>query len=84
MKPVTPISLLNSQHKAGRIDVLLAGLAKIASEKLENKTGLAGLAEGLMPILEDEIRKGVPSKTVIPKKYQKLAGLVGEYVNRIG
>lgn len=74
------LSLDKVHRKEGRLDVLLYGLANIATKKLEEKTNLPGLNQGLMPILEDEIRKNVPAKTVIPKKYKELAKLLADRV----
>ncbi len=70
--------------KEGRLDCLLNSLAKMATLKLEHKLNLPGLSMGVMPILEDEIKKNVSSKTIIPKKYRNLTRLVGEQISRVG
>ncbi len=75
------ISFEKVKDKTGRVDVLLGGLAGMLTKKLEVKLNLPGLSEGVMPILENEIKKVVPAKKMIPKEYQKLANLLGAYVN---
>lgn len=76
LRPVREISVI--KDKAGRVDILLNGIASLLTNKIEEHTKLPGLAKGLMPIFEDEIRKNVPRNSVIPKKYKELAKLVAQ------
>lgn len=76
------VNLATVENKIGRVDCLLHSLTLIGVTKLEEKLELPGLAGGVMPILEKEIRKAVPSKAVIPEEYKELARLVGDYVSR--
>jgi hypothetical protein len=79
IRPIRAIKdLSNTKDKIGRVDVLLHGIGSLLTRKLEEHTNLPGLANGLMPILDDEIRKNVPAKAVIPKKYRELAKLVAQ------
>jgi hypothetical protein len=71
-------SISTVKDKAGRVDILLNGIASLLTNKIEEHTKLPGLAKGLMPIFEDEIRKNVPTRTIIPKKYKELAKLVAQ------
>jgi len=75
-------SLTEVKNKEGRLDCLLHSLAVMGMQKIEVKTNLPGLSNSVMPILEDEIKKAVPSGKVIPKKYQELARLIGTQISK--
>lgn len=64
----------------GRVDLLVEGMTKLLVGKLETKLQLPGLVNGVMPILEDEIKTHIGSKKVISKKYEGLAKLVGQRI----
>jgi hypothetical protein len=78
MRKTNVIPMSEVKDKAGRADVLLHGIASRLMARFENTVNLPGLAEGVMPLLEAEIKKHVPATKVIPKKYEKLAHLVSE------
>lgn len=74
-------SLVEVKNKEGRLDCLLYGAADLLTKKLEDKLSLPGLAEGLMPLAEKEIRKNVDSRSVVPEEYRKLTNVIGRYIN---
>lgn len=78
-KRVTSISEV--KDKVGRVDVLALGIAKHLLGRLEVRTQLSGLSEGILPIVEEEVRKHIPSSKMIPKEWEKLAQLIGKRIN---
>jgi len=77
------VSISQVKNKEGRVDCLLFGLSSILTKKLEEKLNLPGLAGGMMPILEKEIKRAIPAKTVIPEEYRELTKVIGEHVDRV-
>lgn len=72
------VSISNVKDKTGRVDVLCNGLLDKLLQVMEIKTNLPGLREGIMPIVEQEIRKNISPTKIIPKEYEKLAQLIGQ------
>lgn len=69
--------------KEGRVDHLLFGLSSMLTQKLESKLSLPGLASGLTPILEEEIKRVIKPSNVIPIRYRPLSQVIGMHVDRI-
>lgn len=68
------------RSKQGRLDLLLRGVVEMGAKKLEVRTGLVGLSNALMPIVEEEIKKRVAGRNVIPGEFRELADLVERHV----
>ncbi len=77
-------SLTQVKNKGGRVDCLLFGLGQLLTAKLETKLNLPGLASGLMPLVEDEIKKNIDSKSVISPKYNELVKVIGSHLSNVG
>jgi len=77
------ISISQSPDKEGRLDCLLLGVGALLTHKLEQELSLPGLAAGLFPILEDEIKKVIKPENIIPESYRELSRVLSRHVNEI-
>ena len=82
MSEATSTVKLKRRSKQGRVDLLVRGVVEMGAKKLEVKTGLQGLSNALMPIVDEEIRKHitVAGRNVIPREFRDLADLVNKHV----
>jgi hypothetical protein len=68
--------LAKVRNRQGRIDVLLYRLASRALFKLEQKHGVMGLEENLMPMVEDLIMAHIPNRNMLPREVESLLHII--------